>query len=69
MSIKDSPIEYWISKRSIWLQLAQMALDIYATPAISDEPERVFSITGNLLSQRRRHMIGEGVEQMIYLRS
>jgi hypothetical protein len=46
-----------------------MALDIYATPAISDEPERVFSTTGNLLSQRRRHMTGEGVEQMICLRS
>jgi hypothetical protein len=69
MSIKDSPIEYWISKRSIWPQLAQMALDIYATPAMSDEPERVFSTTGNLLSQRRRHITGEGVEQMICLRS
>jgi hypothetical protein len=46
-----------------------MALDIYATPVMSDEPERVFSTTGNLLSQCRRHMIGEGVEQMICLRS
>jgi hypothetical protein len=46
-----------------------MALDIYATPAMSDEPERVFSIAGNLLSPRRRQLSGEAVEQMLCLRS
>jgi hypothetical protein len=66
---KDSPIQYWISKRAIWPQLAQMALDIYAVPAMSDEPECVFSIAGNLLSPRRRRLKGEGVEQMLCLKS
>ena len=69
MSPKDSLIECWISKRAIWPQLVQIALDVYATPAISDEPERVFSIASNLLSPRRRKLIGEGVEQMLCLRS
>ena len=69
MSPKDSPIEYWISKHAIWPQLAQIALDLYATPAMSDEPERVFSMAGNLLSPRRRKLTGEGVEQMLCLRS
>jgi hypothetical protein len=50
-------------------QLAQIALDVYATPAMSDEPERVFSMAGNLLSLRRRKLIGKGVKQMLYLRS
>lgn len=50
----ESPIPYWINKRNIWPQLAQMGLDIYATPAMSDEPERVFSIAGNALNPRRR---------------
>jgi len=46
-----------------------MALDVYSTPPMSDQLERVFSDTGNLLSPRRRHMSGEGVEQMTCLRS
>jgi hypothetical protein len=46
-----------------------MALDIYSTPVCSDEPERVFSMAGNLLSPRRRQLKGESVEQMLYLRS
>jgi hypothetical protein len=67
--IKDSPITYWVSKQSIWPQLAQMALDVYSTPAMSDEPERVFSVVGNLMAPRRRRMTGEGVEQMTCLQS
>jgi hypothetical protein len=45
-----------------------MALNIYSTLLISDEPERVFSNTGGLLSLKRRLMNGEGVEQMTCLR-
>jgi hypothetical protein len=69
MSPKDSPIDYWISKRTTWPQLARMAFDVFATPAMSDEPERVFSIAGNLLAPRRRRLKGDGVEQMQCLRS
>jgi hypothetical protein len=69
MSPKDSPIDYWISKRVVWPQLARMALDVFTLPAMSDEPERVFSIAGNLLAPRRRRLKGDGVEQMLCLRS
>jgi hypothetical protein len=46
-----------------------MALDVFLTLPMSDEPERVFSIAGNLLSLRRRMMKGESVEQLLCLRS
>jgi hypothetical protein len=68
MSQKDSPIPYWISKRSIWPELTQMALDIFSTVPMSDSPERVFSDTGNLLSPSRRTMTGDCVEQITCLR-
>jgi hypothetical protein len=42
MLAKDSPINYWVSKQSIWPQLGQMALNVYLTPPMSDGPERVF---------------------------
>jgi hypothetical protein len=65
----DSPIPYWLGKRAQWPQLAQMALDIYSTPAMSDEPERVFSITGNVLAQRRRRLTSDAVQWLLCLRS
>ena len=36
---EDSPIKYWLDKRTYWPQLAALALDIYAIPVMSDEPE------------------------------
>ena len=36
---------------------------------MSDEPERVFSEAGNLLSPRRRTMKGESVEMLLCMRS
>jgi hypothetical protein len=65
----ESPIPYWISKLPVWPQLARMALDVFSTPPMSDEPERVFSIAGNLLSPRRRQLKGESVEHLLCLRS
>jgi hypothetical protein len=46
-----------------------MALDVYSTPAMSDEPERVFSITGNVLSVRRRLLTSDAVHWLLCLRS
>jgi hypothetical protein len=66
---EQSPIPYWISKLTVWPQLAQMALDIYSTPACSDEPERVFSKGSNLLQQRRRQMLADHVQEILYLQS
>jgi hypothetical protein len=46
-----------------------MALDVYSTPAISDEPKRVFSEGGALLIPRRRQLSGEHVQEILCLRS
>lgn len=46
-----------------------MALDVFSTPAMSDEPERVFSMAGNLLTPCRRVLKGDGIEQMLCSRS
>jgi hypothetical protein len=65
----DSPIPYWLNKRAVWPQLAQMALDVYSTPAMSDEPERVFSVSGNVLAPRRRSLTSIVMQWLLCLRS
>lgn len=69
ISADQSPIPYWISKTTVWPQLARMALDIYSTPVCSDEPERIFSSTGDLLQPRRHQMTADHVEEIQCLRS
>jgi hypothetical protein len=65
----DSPIPYWLNKRAVWPQLAQMALNIYLTPAMSDEPEHIFSVAGNVLTPSRRRLTSEAMQWLLCLRS
>lgn len=63
-----SPIEYWLSKRQVWPQLAQLALNIYSATPMSDEPERLFSEAGDILAPKRRQMTGQTLAQLLSLK-
>lgn len=68
-SSADSPIKYWLARRKMWPQLAAMALDIYAVPAMADEPERLFSQAGDAISPRRRRLSDDTVASLMCLKS
>jgi hypothetical protein len=46
-----------------------MALDIYAVPAMADEPERLFSQAGDATSSRRRGLSTDTVAFLMCLKS
>ena len=64
-----SPIPYWVAKKNVWPELAAMALGIYSVPAMSDEPERIFSQTGHILAPRRRSLTSKSMEQLMCMKS
>lgn len=69
LGFQQSPVSYWLSKRTTWPELSAMALDIFAVPAMSDEPERLFSNAGNTLSPRRRMMQDDTTESLMIMKS
>jgi hypothetical protein len=69
MTRYDSPIPYWLSKRTVWPNLSRIALDLYSTPLYSDKPERIFLIGSNTLSPRRRMITDKMLNKLLCLRS
>lgn len=69
LPVDKSPIPYWVAKKNVWPELAAMALDIYSVPAMSDEPERIFSQTGHILAPRRRSLTSKSMEQLMCMKS
>ena len=69
IKIEDSLISYWIENRQRWPQLASLALDIFASQAMSDAPERIFSIPGDVISPRRRTLGDDTIREVMCLRS
>ncbi|KJZ68404.1 hypothetical protein HIM_12202 [Hirsutella minnesotensis 3608] len=49
----DDPIQYWLLRRRQYPRLSRMALDLFSVPAMSSEPERIFSLTGQMVSSQR----------------
>jgi hypothetical protein len=52
-------IEYWRSREKQWPNLAQMAFDFLAIPAISSECERVFSSCAKLTTPESSKLSGD----------
>lgn len=69
MDKTTSPIDYWMGKTFTWPQLAGLALNVFAIPVMSDEPERVFSTTGHALSPRRRRLKDETIDHLMSVKA
>ncbi|KAG4427227.1 hypothetical protein IFR05_017290, partial [Cadophora sp. M221] len=54
-----NPLEYWKKREAQWPQLAAMAFDFLAVPAMSSECERVFSSCSKQTTPEVSNLSGE----------
>ncbi|KAK2923067.1 HAT, C-terminal dimerization domain [Fusarium oxysporum f. sp. vasinfectum] len=52
----DNPIQYWLLRRRQYPRLSRMAIDLFSVPAMSSEPERIFSLAGQMVAPLRRQL-------------
>ena len=69
LSIRDSLIAYRTGNSSRWPEPTCMTLDIFAVPAMSNAPERVFSTAGDVIPPRRRPLQSETLGWLMTLKS
>ena len=50
------PVQYWWGKRNEYLRLSRMALDLLSIPPMSAECERLFSVSGQMVSPLRTRL-------------
>jgi len=58
----NDPIAYWRARRQAYPRLSRMAIDVFTIPAMSLEPERVFSIAGVMVTDRRNRLKAETIQ-------
>ena len=69
--IQTSALDWWLAeeRRTAWPRLSQMAIDILSIPAMSDEPERVFSGARRTISWDRMRLGISNIEKSQCLKS
>lgn len=65
----EDPVSYWIGLQDTYPRLARMALGIFWVPAMSDEPERIFSSVGCMVTDRRNCLMADVVQASQCVRS
>ena len=66
----NNPLEWWrVTGSKYYPQLTQMALDLLSIPAMSDEPERLFSRLGLIITPRRNLLKQDAVQAIACLHS
>ncbi len=71
IAIQTSALDWWLAeeRRTAWPRLSQMAIDILSIPAMSDEPERVFSGARRTISWDRMQLGASNIEKTQCLKS
>ena len=69
--IRTTALTWWCQdqQRKRWPRLSYMAIDILSIPAMSDEPERVFSGARRTISWERAQLSAENIERVECLKS
>ncbi len=61
--------QYWKRKSTIWPRLSSVARNVLSVPASSTSSERVFSLAGRTLEDRRCQLSPDTVDGLLFLHS
>ena len=65
--VKKGSLAWWSSKANMYPNIAALAKKYLCTPATSVEPERVWSLAGNILTKKRSCLKPENLDMLIFL--
>ncbi len=65
----EDPICWWVERRKTFPRLIQLALDLLAIPAMSDDCERQFSLAKLSATSQRCRLLGKTLQFLQLLRS
>lgn len=69
ISLDSNPLEWWQKHEQIYPTLAKIARRFLGVVATSVPSERLFSKSGNMVTEKRNRLSGEKLEKMLFLQS
>jgi hypothetical protein len=67
LSSEGDPLQWWSLKMGAYPSLAKLARHILAVPASSVLAERIFSLAGNIVSNKRTKLTPANVDALVFL--
>ena len=61
------PLAWWKMRAAQYVHLSELAKKILCIPATSVPSERVFSVAGNIINEKRSRLKPDNVDKLIFL--
>jgi len=69
LEVSQNPLQWWKVNENYYPQIAELARRFLSIPATSAPAERIFSLSGQIISERRRsHLDADVVDKLIFLK-
>ncbi|CAJ0942710.1 unnamed protein product [Ranitomeya imitator] len=68
MTVELDPCSFWASNLEKWPELATHTLEILSCPAASVLSERVFSVAGGVLTDKRTRLSSDNVDRLTFIK-
>ena len=66
IDIDDKPLMWWKIRESLYPLMARLARRYFSIPATSVRSEEIFSVAGNILSEKRNRLLPENVDKLVF---
>ena len=67
IALSESPLQWWAGRSQVYPILGQLARKYLCVPATSVPSERVFSVAGNIVTDKRSRLHPSNVDMLIFL--
>jgi hypothetical protein len=67
ISLKDDPFAYWRLNKELFPILCKLSCKFLIIPGTSASSERIFSLAGNIIAQKRTRLSSKHISMMIFL--
>ena len=67
IDIDDKPLMWWKIRESQYPLIARLARRYFSIPATSVRSEEIFSVAGNILSEKCNRLLPENVDKPVFL--
>jgi len=68
LEVSQNPLQWWKVNENCYPRIAELARRFLSIPATSAPAERIFSLSGQIISDRRCHLDSDIVDKLIFLK-
>ena len=67
LDLESDPLKWWLQRHTTYPHISKFLQGVWSLVATSVPSERVFSVAGNVINEKRSRLLPENVDKLVFL--